>query len=120
VASLPRSVAILKQKIDQSCGFGRCWQQQNKNKDPNMGYQAGFHGPIGRTDFLGLRTSRQGSTEIVYDDGANQRLIWRIAGEFGEVILSDVLQAAVAAQRVLPTLFEELKKRAIQIDRIGA
>jgi hypothetical protein len=36
------------------------------------------------------------------------------------VILSDVLQAAVAAQRVLPTLFEELKKRAIQIDRIGA
>ena len=49
-----------------------------------MGYQAGFHGPIGRTDFLGLRTSRQGSTEIVYDDGANQRLIWRVAGEFGD------------------------------------
>ena len=85
-----------------------------------MGYQAGFHGPVGRTDFLGLRTSRQGSTEIVYDDGANQRLIWRVAGEFGEVILSDVLQAAVGAQRVLPTLFEELKKRAIKIDRVGA
>jgi hypothetical protein len=83
-----------------------------------MGYQAGFHGPVGRTDFLGLRTSRQGSTEIVYDDGLTQRLIWRVAGEFGELILSDVLKAAVRAPRVLPTLFEELKKRAIMIDRV--
>lgn len=84
-----------------------------------MGYQASFHGPLGSTDFLGLRTSRLGATEIVYDDGLKQRLVWRVAGNIGEVVLSDALKAAVLSHRVLPTLFEELKKRAIQIDRIG-
>lgn len=83
-----------------------------------MGFQASFHGPLGTTDFLGLRTSRLGATEIVYDDGLKQRFVWRVAGKFGETVLSDALQAAVQANRVLPTLFEELKKRAIQIDRV--
>jgi hypothetical protein len=91
----------------------------SSKKDPQMGYQASFHGPIGSTDFLGLRTSRLGATEIVYDDGLKQRMIWRVAGEFGEGSLSDALQTAVLSERVLPRLYEELKKRAIQIDRLG-
>lgn len=85
-----------------------------------MGIQASFHGPVGRRDFLGLRTSRLGATEIVYDDGLSQRMVWRVAGNIAELTLSDALLAAVSADRVLPTLFEELKKRTIQIDRIGA
>lgn len=84
-----------------------------------MGYQASFHAPVGSADFLGLRTSRGGSTEIVYDDGLKSRMIWRVAGDIGEMILSDALQAAVRAERVLPTLYEELKRRAIQIERVG-
>ena len=47
-------------------------------------------------------------------------MVWRVAGNIAELTLSDALQAAVSADRVLPTLFEELKKRTIQIDRIGA
>jgi hypothetical protein len=84
-----------------------------------MGYQAGFHGPLGSSDFLGVRTSRLGQTEIVYDDGLKQRMIWRVAGDSGTPGLSDALQTAVLSDRVLPRLYEELKKRAIQIDRIG-
>jgi hypothetical protein len=84
-----------------------------------MGNQASFHGPLGSTDFLGLRTSRLGATEIVYDDGLTRRMIWRVAGDFAENGLSEALQVAVLSERVLPRLYEELKKRAIQIDRLG-
>ncbi len=83
-----------------------------------MGYQASFHGPSGSTDFLGLRTSRMGTTEIVYDDGLSRRMIWRVAGNIGEMALIDALQAAVVSSRVLPTLYDELQKRAIRIDWI--
>lgn len=83
-----------------------------------MGLQTTFHAPAGGADFLGFRKSRAGSTEIVYDDGLKQRLIWRVRGVFGEAGISDALQAAVGAQRVLPTLFEELKKRAIEIEQV--
>jgi hypothetical protein len=86
------------------------------NKDPKMGYQASFHGPSGTTDFLGLRTSRMGATEIVYDDGLSRRMIWRVASDISDLGLTDALQAAVGSSRVLPTLHEELKKRAIRID----
>lgn len=84
-----------------------------------MGVQTTFHALHGGADFLGFRKSRSGSTEIVYDDGLTQRLIWRVAGGSGDEVISDALQAAMAAQRVLPTLYEELKKRAIDIERVG-
>lgn len=84
-----------------------------------MGVQTTFHAAHGGADFLGFRKSRSGSTEIVYDDGLKQRLIWRVAGYSGDEVISDALQAAMAAQRVLPTLYEELKKRAIDIERVG-
>jgi hypothetical protein len=84
-----------------------------------MGLQTTFHAPGAGADFLGLRKSRAGSTEIVYDDGMKQRLIWRVSGISGDEIVSDALQAAMASLRVLPSLYEELKKRAINIERIG-
>ncbi len=84
-----------------------------------MGHQATFHAPHGGADFLGWR-KRAGTTEIVYDDGVARRMVWRVAGErMDEGRLSDALQAAVGAIRVVPTLYDELKKRAISIERIG-
>ena len=81
-----------------------------------MGQQTSFHAPGGQADFLGVRKSRRGTTEIVYDDGLRQRMVWQVAGDSGdEAEISDALQVAVNAIRVLPTLYDELKKRAISI-----
>ncbi len=86
-----------------------------------MGIQTSFHSPVGASVFLGLRQSRSGGTEIVYDNGASQRMIWRVAGaEPRADRLSDALRVAVAARRVLPTLFDELTKRAIAIESVQA
>ncbi|MDQ2065469.1 hypothetical protein Q9295_03715 [Xinfangfangia sp. CPCC 101601] len=83
-----------------------------------MGHQASFHAPHGGADFLGWRV-RAGETEIVYDDGVTRRMIWRVAAARGaEARLSDALRVAVGADRILPTLYDELKKRAISIERI--
>lgn len=85
-----------------------------------MGQQAGFHAPHGGADFLGWRKSRSGATEIVYDDGVTRRMVWRVAEEgTSEARLSDALRVAVGSLRVLPSLYDELKKRAIAIERIG-
>ena len=85
-----------------------------------MGQQASFHAPHGGADFLGWRKNRSGATEIVYDDGVTRRMVWRVAkGGDSEARLSDALRVAVGAVRVLPTLYDELKKRAIAIERIG-
>ena len=92
----------------------------NKRKTRKMGLQTSFHAPSGSADFLGLRKTRAGSTEIVYDNGAAGRMIWRVAVQSqDDDRLSDALQVAVGAVRVLPTLFEELKKRSILIERVG-
>jgi hypothetical protein len=84
-----------------------------------MGLQSTFHAPHGSADFLGWRTTRTGGTEIVYDDGAACRMVWRVAEMGGEERIVDVLRLAVCAPRVLPTLYDELKKRAIGIERVG-
>lgn len=84
-----------------------------------MGLQTTFHAPGLGADFLGLRKSRAGQTEIVYDDGAKQRLIWRVAEMCSEEAISDALEAAMTHARVLPSLYEELKKRSISIERVG-
>lgn len=85
-----------------------------------MGHQLSFHAPHGGADFLGLRKTRMGTTEIVYDDGVTRRMVWRVAslGQSEERI-SDALRVAVGALRVVPTLYDELKKRAIAIERIA-
>ena len=85
-----------------------------------MGTQATFHAPGKGADFLGWRVSRAGMTEIVYEDGAAQRMVWRVAaGTRNDAALSEVLQLAVKAARVVPTLIDELKKRAIAVERLA-
>lgn len=85
-----------------------------------MGIQASFHAPHGGADFLGMRKSRTGATEIVYDDGVARRMVWRVASSaVNEARLSDALRVAVRSVRVVPTLYDELKKRAIAIERVA-
>lgn len=84
-----------------------------------MGQQTTFHAPHGGADFLGFR-KRAGTTEIVYDDGVARRMVWRVADSApNEARLSDALRAAVGSLRVVPSLYDELKKRAIAIERIA-
>jgi hypothetical protein len=84
-----------------------------------MGQQAFFHAPVG-ADFLGIRTDRRGATEIVYDDGVRRRMVWRVAGpQASDESLADALRTAVGSLRVLPTLYDELKKRAIAIEVVA-
>ena len=79
-----------------------------------------FHSSRGGFDILGLRKAASGSIEIVYDDGVTRRMIWRVAAAAGsEGRISDALRVAVGAHRILPTLYDELKKRAIAIERIA-
>lgn len=85
-----------------------------------MGHQAAFHAPHGGADFLALRKGRTGATEIVYDDGVARRIIWRVdASEVSEARISDALRVAVGALRVVPALYNELKKRAISVERVA-
>lgn len=84
-----------------------------------MGLQSTFHAPHGGADFLGWRKTRDGSTEIVYDDGVTRRMIWRVASDDpSEARIADALRVAVGSLRVVPTLYDELKKRAIAIEHI--
>jgi hypothetical protein len=85
-----------------------------------MGLQSTFHAPHGGADFLGFRKTRLGATEIVYDDGVARRMIWRVATDDpSEARISDALRVAVGSLRVVPTLYDELKKRAIGIERVA-
>ena len=85
-----------------------------------MGHQAAFHAPHGGADFLAMRTGRSGATEIVYDDGVARRIIWRVeASQGNEARITEALRAAVSALRVVPALYNELKKRAIAIERVA-
>lgn len=85
-----------------------------------MGVQASFHAPHGGADFLGLRKARNGVTEIVYDDGVARRMVWRVSSpSVNEARISDALRVAVGSVRIVPTLYDELKKRAIAIERVA-
>lgn len=83
----------------------------------------GFHGPNGGADFLGFRRTRTGRTQVVYDDGISRRMIWQVEAETVDEdrladALTDTLSGAAGAQRVVPALMAELKKRAIAVERI--
>ena len=85
-----------------------------------MGSQTTFHAPGDGADFLGWRVSRDGVTEIVHEDGAARRMIWRVASDGHDAVsMTEAMQLAVKAQRVVPTLIDELKKRAIAVERIA-
>ena len=83
-----------------------------------MGLQTTFHAPVGG-DFLGWREHRSGVTEIVYEDSAAHRIVLRLysPGQSDDEV-AEALSVAVGRPNVLPSLFEELRKRAIGYDRI--
>lgn len=83
-----------------------------------MGQEHCFHAPGKGAEFLGWRIDRSGRTEIVYDDCRKTRLVWRAAFQGNAALrLDEALSSAVGAghEKMIPTLFEELKKRAIEI-----
>jgi hypothetical protein len=85
-----------------------------------MAQNLAFHSTCGGYDFLGLRKTSRGTTEIVYDDGVKRRMIWKVSGyEVNEARLCDALRLAVNNVRVIPALYQELKKRSIAIEMIG-
>ena len=84
-----------------------------------MGLQTVFHAPLGGADILGWRKTRAGGTEIIYDDGVARRMVWRVAGDApSEARIAAALRQAVGSLRVLPALYDELRKRAIVIERV--
>jgi hypothetical protein len=86
-----------------------------------MGHQTGFHAPDGGAQFLGFRKARNGSTEVVFDDGVSRRMVWRVSNpQVNEAHLSDALRSAVLAIKVVPALISEVAKRAIALERVGA
>jgi hypothetical protein len=87
-----------------------------------MGIQTSFHADQG--EFLGLRISRRGEIQVVYDNGAADRQVWRVMGEAdlppdrNEAELSEALRIASGAPRVLSALHHEMKKRAIVLESL--
>jgi len=85
-----------------------------------MGCQSAFHAPHGAADFLAWRR-RRGITEIVYDDGVMRHMVWRLSGGACDMEqLSAALRAAVASPCILTALRDELSRRAIRYERVGA
>lgn len=83
-----------------------------------MGLQSSFHAPVG-DGFLGWRISRSGKTQIVFESGAEGRIVWQVASAIeSESGLVEALSLAVASSRIVPSLYDELKKRAIAIERL--
>lgn len=88
-----------------------------------MALQYVFHGPLGRTDFLGLRKNMRGHLEIVYDDGGS-RTIWRVEddgtpADAAAARVSEALRAAMDRDRVIPALHSELLARAIRVETLS-
>jgi len=65
--------------------------------DPKMGHQAFFHAPHGGGDFLGIRKSRSGGTEIVYDDGVTRRMVWRVDSPGGSAFAAEQIRSELRA-----------------------
>ena len=94
-----------------------------------MTIQTSFHAAKGQ-EFLGMRLSRRGEVEVVYDSGsgeggARNRRVWRVVADGQaaanlswreEQALSDSLRIAAQAPRVLTTLYDEMKKRALLLE----
>lgn len=79
---------------------------------------ASFHSSAERANFLGLRTNSQGTMEIVFDDGAARRMVWRVKSAANAARVGEALKLAVDQARVVPALLSELKKRAIAIEDV--
>lgn len=85
-----------------------------------MAHVESYHSARGGYDFLGLREGRAGGMEIVYDDGVARRLVWRVeTADAQHSCLGEALSVAVNKIRVVPALYDELKKRSISIEAIS-
>ncbi len=85
-----------------------------------MSLSVAFHATAGRAEFLGLRQRSRGAIEIVYDDGVAKRLVWKVSDTPSDPsLLRDALSSAVREARVLPALYAELRRRAIDIELIA-
>jgi hypothetical protein len=85
-----------------------------------MGLHSTFRAPQGGADLLAWRKTRQGGTEIVYDDGVTRRMVWRVVtNDASEARIAAALRAAAGSVTIVPTLYDELKKRAIAIRRVA-
>ena len=63
---------------------------------------------------------RHGHLEKVYENGLAHRIIFRVcSGPCDETNMAEMLQSAVQANRVVPALMGELKKRAIEVERLA-
>lgn len=94
-----------------------------------MTIQTSFHATSGAA-FLGMRLSRRGEVEVVYDSGfaagaRAERRVWRVlAGGQGagnltlreEEAISESLRIASMSPRVLTALHDEMKKRALTLE----
>jgi hypothetical protein len=89
-----------------------------------MTIQTSFHARAG-AEFLGLRLSRRGQIEVVYDNGLQDRHVWcvvqggqrlRQPSPADEARISDALRIAAHAPRVLHSLHAEMKKRALTLE----
>lgn len=80
-----------------------------------------YHGAAGRPDFLGLRRSLRGQTEIVYDAGARHRTVLRLTDTpADDGTLSEVLSHAIEQPRVLAALMAGLRARAISVEVVAS
>ena len=83
-----------------------------------MASVSAYHSVLGGADFLGLRTTAKGGMEIVYDDGAARRMVWRVASPTSQDKIGDALQVAVGQARVVSAMYAELRKRSIAIEAV--
>lgn len=91
---------------------------KNKNKSGSHMGHSSFHRPAGGFDFIALR-HRGGAVEIVYDDGAAHRRVWRVQKGANEQHLSAALAHAGRQVKVVPALYAELRKRSIAIEAVA-
>ena len=79
-----------------------------------------YHGAAGRPDFLGLRRSTRGQTEIVYDAGATRRMVLRLTdAQTDDRALSEAMRHAIAQPHVFPALLAALRARAIAVEVVA-
>ncbi|WP_151717439.1 hypothetical protein [Gemmobacter serpentinus] len=85
-----------------------------------MGRALSFSAPHGGGDVLALRHGPSGKPQIIYDDGVGRRIVWQVLTPVAESRIVEALRIAATRLKIVPALLEELKKRAILVDRAVA
>lgn len=85
-----------------------------------MGRALSFSTSHGGGDVLALRHDRSGQPQIIYDDGVGRRIVWQVLSPGAESRIIEALRIAATRLKIVPSLLEELKKRAITVHRAMA